>query len=75
MENLDIRTRATSNNVKLWQVAEELGITDSSLSRKLRRELDQATKQRIFDVIDYLGKKGEWRSDNKKTESGISGEN
>jgi hypothetical protein len=40
--------------VKLWQVAEALGIADCSLSRKLRRELPVEEKEKIFSIIREL---------------------
>ncbi len=54
MCNKDIREYAVKNNVRLWQVAQELHINDGNLSRKLRVELSQEEKQRIKDIIDKL---------------------
>lgn len=54
MNNLDIRTVAEKSNVKLWRIAEYLGITDGSFSRKLRKELTAEEKQKIFTIIDEL---------------------
>ena len=51
MSNQDIRRTAAGAGVKLWQIADALGITDSSFSRKLRKELPQEEKERIFSVI------------------------
>lgn len=56
MANLDIRAEAVSCGVRLWRVAEELGIADASLSRKLRKELPQAEKERIISIIHRLSK-------------------
>ena len=39
MSNEALRRFAAGNGVKLWQVAEALGIADTSLSRKMRKEL------------------------------------
>ncbi len=55
--NKDIKLRAKIRGVYLWQIAERLGIADSSLSRKLRRELSREDKEKIFKIIDEL--KGE----------------
>lgn len=54
MNNLDIRTVAEKSNVKLWRIAEYLGITDGNFSRKLRKELPEAEKQKIFQIINEL---------------------
>lgn len=54
MNNLDIRKVAEKSNVKLWRIAEYLGITDGNFSRKLRKELPEAEKQKIFQIINEL---------------------
>lgn len=54
MTNQDIRLAAAGAGVKLWQVADALGIADSSLSRKLRKELSEEEKSRIFLIIKEL---------------------
>ena len=56
MTNFNIRVEAARNGVKLWQVAEKLGMTDSSLSRKLRRELPDAEQQHILTIIEEIRK-------------------
>lgn len=40
--------------MKLWQVAEAIGMNESAFSRKLRKELTPEEKQRILDAIDRL---------------------
>lgn len=54
MANQDIRRTAAGAGVKLWQIAEALGIADCSLSRKLRRELTPEEKDRVFAIIRDL---------------------
>lgn len=54
MSNQDIRRTAAGAGVKLWQVAEALGIADCSLSRKLRRELPTEEKEKILSIIKEL---------------------
>lgn len=54
MENVAIRERAKAAGVKLWEVAERCGLTDSSLSRKLRRELPETEQKRLLWIIDQL---------------------
>lgn len=56
MKNQDIRKTAAGSGVKLWQIAEALGIADCSLSRKLRKELPNDEKEKIFSIIDQLAK-------------------
>ena len=57
MHNIDIRRVAAGNGVKLWQIAEALGIADCSFSRKLRRELPTDEKTEIFEIIKQLAAK------------------
>ena len=54
MTNQDIRRTAAGAGVKLWQIADALGIADCSLSRKLRKELPKEEKDRIFGIIREL---------------------
>lgn len=56
MTNAKIRIYAMETGVKLYQVAEELGIWDTALSRKLRKELDDEETARIIAIIDRLAK-------------------
>lgn len=56
MKNQDVRRAAAGAGVRLWQVAEALGIADCSLSRKLRKELPDDEKEKIFSIIAQLAK-------------------
>lgn len=56
MNNQDIRRTAAGAGVKLWQIADALGIADCSLSRKLRKELPREEKERIFEIIKNLSR-------------------
>lgn len=56
MHNKDIRDYAARRRVRLWEIAMELGINDSSLSRKLRKELTPDEKEKILGIIDQLAK-------------------
>lgn len=54
MANQDIRQAAAASGVKLWQIADALGIADCNFSRKLRKELPQEEKEKIFSIIERL---------------------
>ncbi len=54
MKNMQIRQNAETSRVKLWEIAEVLGITDSTLSRKLRKELPDDEQERILAIIERL---------------------
>lgn len=57
MNNVDIRNQLKKTKVKQWQVAEALNYDESVFSRKMRKELPVAEKQRIFEVIGKLSNK------------------
>ena len=54
MANNEIRTEAKNKGVALWQVADRLGISEPTMTRKLRRELDGAEKAQILSIIDDI---------------------
>lgn len=59
MENKDIRRKAAGSGVRLWQVAAEIGMNDSAFSRKLRKELKPAEKERVLAAIEKLAREVE----------------
>ena len=59
VKNQDIRNTAKKADIKLWQIAEKLGIWDATLSRKLRKELPQEEKEKIIGIIAELAKEAE----------------
>lgn len=52
--NMKIREYAKKAGVRLWEIAEQLGINDGNFSRKLRRELPQEENDNILAIIDRL---------------------
>ena len=54
--NLDIRAAAKGAGVRLWEIADHLKISEPSITRKLRHELPQAEKDRIFSIIEEIAK-------------------
>lgn len=56
MANTDIRTLAKQSNIKLWQIADKLGLTDITFSKKLRKELSKDEKAKIKSIIEELKK-------------------
>ena len=57
--NADIKEKASASNVSLWQIADALGIADTTLSKKLRKELPENEKERIFTIIENLSKEAD----------------
>ena len=58
MRNDEIKQRAREKGVKLWQLAERLGITDSTFSRRLRRDFSEEESARVCMLIDELAAGG-----------------
>ena len=54
MKNADIRMEVSAAGLKLWQIADGLGIADTSFSRMLRYELPEEKKIEIRSVIKQL---------------------
>lgn len=59
MKNVDIRKAAADKGVRLWEIAQRLGISDGNFSRKLRCELPNDMQTRIFAIIDEIAKEAE----------------
>lgn len=57
MANEAIREKAKESGVRLWEVAECIGIADSTFCRQMRRELPEAQQQLILHAIDELARR------------------
>ena len=51
MANVEIRTELVKVEMKKYELADALGIADSALSRKLRKELPDDEKKQILKII------------------------
>lgn len=56
MKNKEIKESLKKANIYQWQVAEAMGIGETALSRKMRKELPEEEKKQIIDVIEELKK-------------------
>lgn len=52
--NEDIRRAAGGAGVRIWQIAEKFGVTDSYFSRKLRKEFSAEERAKAMRFIDEL---------------------
>ena len=57
--NADIRQAAQKAGVYLWRIADELGVTDKTLTIWMRHELPDNSKARIFSIIKKLAEDAE----------------
>ncbi len=54
MNNSDVRTAAKNAGVFLYQIAAAIGISEPTMTRKMRFELSEQEKQPIFDAIEKI---------------------
>ena len=54
--NFELRQQAKALKVPLWAIAARLGISEPTMTRKLRTELPEAEKQTILSLIHEIKK-------------------
>jgi len=54
MANEKIRESVRVNKVRFWEIAERMGMQDSALSRKMRRELPEAEQAKILNIVKEI---------------------
>lgn len=67
MHNSEIRMKAKEKNVKLWEIADRIGLTDGNFSRKLRKELSDEEREKVLLVIEQIAAERE-AARNEQTE-------
>lgn len=58
MKNLDIRKEMSDRRLFNYEVAEAMGITEFSFSRKMRKELSPKEKEKVLAAIEEAAKAG-----------------
>ena len=61
MTNAEIKAKAKGKGVTLWQIADRLGISEPTMTRKMRHELPEAEQTRILSIIDDIATENEAR--------------
>ena len=56
MSNNLVRRAAKAAGVPLWRVAKEIGVSEPTMTRRLREELPTAEQDRIIAIIARLSK-------------------
>ena len=59
MANQIIREELKARGVRQWQLADALGISEQTMVRRLRFELDEETQFEMLTKIDELAKRKE----------------
>ena len=54
LNNVDIRDHAKKCGVRLWELAIRMGISEPTMTRKLRAELSDTEKASIMAKIDAI---------------------
>ena len=57
MNNTEVRLAAKEHGVFIWEIADALGISEASMTRKLRYELSESEKKRMLELINTLVKR------------------
>lgn len=55
-KNIEIREAMKKHRVFSYELAAALGIADSTMSRKMRKEFDENEKKKILSVIERIAK-------------------
>ena len=58
MRNLDIRDKLMKSHIFQYELAEVMGISEMTLLKRLRKELNSEEKEKIIKIIDELKEGG-----------------
>lgn len=56
MSNMDIRHIARKKKVRMWQLADHLGVSEATITRLLRHELPDEDKKRLLMAINTIAR-------------------
>lgn len=54
MTGTEIKNYILESGIKLWQVAEKYGVTDSNFSRRLRKPFSEKEFAKVKKIVDEL---------------------
>lgn len=60
MANLDIKILLQANNIKQYEVAERMGVSEPYISQILRRELKGSLRERVITTIETMISERRW---------------
>lgn len=63
MKNQDVRQFAKKHGVYLWQIAELLGVSEPTMTRRMRRELNSAEREHVIRAIEHIAEMNEEKED------------
>lgn len=56
MANKEIRCAIINHGIRQYALADKLGMTETALSKKLRKELEPDERERILNAISEMSK-------------------
>lgn len=59
MKNLELRKAAKAAGIPLWRIADAIGVSEPTMTRKLRHELPENEKKQLLNLIKQLAREGE----------------
>ena len=65
MFNTDLRAYAKAKGVRFWQIAKAMGISEPTMTRRLRTELPEQDKQTFRRIISELSAQNEQEAANE----------
>ena len=54
MRETEVKQYARQRGIKLWEIAERVGIAPEIMSKRLRHEFSPEERQKVLEVIDEL---------------------
>lgn len=56
MKNIEVRNKLKDLKIAQWRLAEKLNIGETTLVRRLRKELSNEEKEKLLENIELLSK-------------------
>ncbi len=57
MRNSEVKAKAVAAGVRSYEIAEELGVSESTWCRMLRRQMDAETRKKVLAAIKTVQQK------------------
>ena len=54
MPNIDVKFKARAAGVALWRIAKELGVSEMTINRRLRKEMTVEQKEVFMNAIKKI---------------------
>lgn len=56
MENMDIRELLQKSGIRMWELADQMKISEPTMTRLFRRKLSGVKRERVLKAIEELQK-------------------